>query len=134
MAENLYYSLDQLALMQVKHKAGCSKPLDGFKGVLQHLLRSVSVHGYVVQVDNYGQGVVTQHAMKDTLDYKLEINGHLCKAHQYPEPPELALVGIKGRVIRSSTLKWDIVEASLQVQHADPLSPPKLHPIPLHVI
>ena len=53
--------------------------------------------------------------MKDTLDYKLEIGGCLCKAHQHPKPPELALVGNKGQVVRGSALKWDIVEAILQV-------------------
>ena len=58
----------------------------------------------------------------------------LSKAHQHLEPPELALVGNKGQVIKRGTLKWDIVEASLQVQHADPLSPPKLHPVLPHVI
>ena len=72
----------------------------------------------------------TQCTAKDTLYYKLKICVHLNKAHWHPEPPELAPVGDEGRVIRRGTLKWDIVEASLQVQHADPLSPPKLHLVP----
>ena len=72
--------------------------------------------------------------MKDTFDHKLEIGRHLHKAHWHPEPLELALVGNKGRVIRRGTFKWDIVEASLQVQHADPHSLPKLCPVQLHVI
>ena len=58
MPEKLNYSLDQLAFMQVKHKAGSGKLLDCFKRVLQHFLLSIPVHGYVVQVDNYGQGTV----------------------------------------------------------------------------
>ena len=58
MPENLCCSLDQLALMQVKHKAGGGKSLGCFKCVLQHLLLSVPVHGYVVQVDDNGQGTV----------------------------------------------------------------------------
>ena len=58
MPENLRRCLDQLALMQVKHKAGGSKSLDCFKRVLQHLLLSVPIHGYVIQVDDYGQGTV----------------------------------------------------------------------------
>ena len=63
MPENLCCSLDQLALMQIKHKAGGSKSLDFFKHVLQHLLLSIPVHGYVVQVDDYGQGMVIQPTM-----------------------------------------------------------------------
>ena len=39
--------------------------------------------------------------------------GSLSKASQYPEPLELTPVGIEGRVIGRSILKWDIVEASL---------------------
>ena len=60
MPENLHRHLDQLALMQVKHKASGGKSLDCFKHVLQHFLLSIPVHGYVVQVDDYGQGVVVQ--------------------------------------------------------------------------
>ena len=62
------------------------------------------------------------------------MGGHLSKAHQYAEPPELNPVGNKGRVVRRSTLEWDIVEASLQIYHADPLSLPKLNAVPPHVI
>ena len=58
MPENLRHSLDQLALMQVKHKASGGESLVCFKRVLEYLLLSVPVHGYVVQVDDYGQGVV----------------------------------------------------------------------------
>ena len=58
MPENLRCGLDQLALMQIKHKAGGGKSLDCFKHVLGYLLLSVPVHGYVVQVDDYGQGTV----------------------------------------------------------------------------
>ena len=43
-------------------------------------------------------------------------------------------MGNKGLVIGRGTLKWDIVEASLQVQHADPLSPPELHLVPPNFI
>ena len=58
MPENLCRSLDQLVFSQVKHKASGGESLDCFKHVLEHLLLSVPVHGYVVQVDNYGQGTV----------------------------------------------------------------------------
>ena len=60
MPENLSCSLDQLALMQVKHKAGSAELLNCFKRVLKHFLLSIPVHGYVVQVDDYGQGAVVQ--------------------------------------------------------------------------
>ena len=60
MPENLRCGLDQLVLTQVKHKASGGESLDCFKCVLQHLLLSVPIHGYVVQVDNYGQGTVVQ--------------------------------------------------------------------------
>ena len=62
MPENLCRSLDQLAFSQVKHKAGGGGLLDCFKHVLEYLLLSVLVHGYVVQVDNYGQGTVVRPA------------------------------------------------------------------------
>ena len=62
MPENLRHCLDQLALTQVKHKAGGGELLDCFKRVLQRLLLSIPIHGYVVQVDNYGQGTVVQPA------------------------------------------------------------------------
>ena len=63
MPENLCCSLNQLAPTQIKHKAGGSKSLDCFKHVLQHLLLSIPVHGYVIQVDDYGQGMGIQPAM-----------------------------------------------------------------------
>ena len=47
MPKNLCCSLNQLAFMQVKHKAG-AESLDHFKHVLQHFLLSIPVHGYVV--------------------------------------------------------------------------------------
>ena len=62
MPENLRRSLDQLDFMQVKHKAGGGESLDGFKHVLEYLLLSVPIHGYVVQVDDYGQGTVVRPA------------------------------------------------------------------------
>ena len=72
--------------------------------------------------------------MKDTFDHKLEIGGCLHKAYWHPEPLELTLVGNEVQVIRKNARKWDIVEASLQVQHVDPLSPPKLYPVLLYII
>ena len=63
MPENLHRGLDQLALMQVKHKASGGESLDCFKHVLQHLLLSIPIHGYVIQVDDYGQGTVVRPAM-----------------------------------------------------------------------
>ena len=63
MPENLCHSLDQLALTQVKHKAGGGESLDCFKHVLQHFLLSIPIHGYVVQVDDYGQGTVIRSTM-----------------------------------------------------------------------
>ena len=62
MPENLCRSLDQLALMQVKHKAGGGESLVRFKRVLEYFLLSVPKHGYVVQVDDYGQGMVVRPA------------------------------------------------------------------------
>ena len=58
----------------------------------------------------------------------------LSKAHWYPGLPELALVGNEGQVIKRGTFEWDIVESSLQVHHADPLSPPDLCQVKPHVI
>ena len=58
MPKNLCHGLDQLAFTQVKHKASSGKSLDCFKCILQHLLLSVPVHGYIIQVDDYGQGTV----------------------------------------------------------------------------
>ena len=58
MPENLCHSLDQLAFTQVKHKASGGELLDCLKHVLKYLLLSIPVHGYVIQVDNYGQGTV----------------------------------------------------------------------------
>ena len=105
MPKNLHRYLDQLVFLQIKHKAGCGKPFDGFRHILLHLLLSVPIDGYVIQVDDYGQGMVAQHAKKDTLNHKPEISGHLCKPHWYPEPPTLAPVGKIGQVIRRSAFK-----------------------------
>ena len=58
MPKNLCRSLNQLALTQVKHKSGGGKLLDCFKHVLEHLFLSIPVYGYVVQVDDYRQGMV----------------------------------------------------------------------------
>ena len=60
MPENLRRRLDQLALTQVKHKASGGESLDRFKRVLEYFLLSVPVHGYVVQIDDYGQGTVVR--------------------------------------------------------------------------
>ena len=58
MPKNLCRGLDQLALTQVKHKASGGELLDCFKCVLQNLLLSIPIYGYVIQVDDYGQGTV----------------------------------------------------------------------------
>ena len=63
MPKNLCCSLDQLAFMQIKQKASHGKLLDSFKHVLQNLLLSVPINGYVIQEDNYGQGTVIQNAV-----------------------------------------------------------------------
>ena len=63
MPEDLHRSLDQLALTQVKHKAGSGELLDCFKRVLQHFLLSIPIQGYIVQVDDQGQGTVVWPAM-----------------------------------------------------------------------
>ena len=78
--------------------------------------------------------MVTQHTSKDTPKHKLKKSGRLSEAHWHPKPPKLAPVGNEGRIIRRGALKQDIVEASLQVQHAEPLSPPELRPVPPHII
>ena len=57
MPEGLCHSLDQLALMQVENKADSGESLDCFKHVLKHFFLSITIHGYVVQVDDYGQGM-----------------------------------------------------------------------------
>ena len=100
MPENLCYSLDQLDFLQTKQKTSCSKPLDGFKRVLWQLLLSIPIYGDIIQVDNYRQGTVAQHAMKDTCHHKLKMGGHLHKAHWHYKPLELAPVGNEGQVIR----------------------------------
>ena len=48
MPENLRRSLDQLALTQVKYKAGSGELLDCLKRVLEYFLLSVPIHGYIV--------------------------------------------------------------------------------------
>ena len=40
----------------------------------------------------------------------------------------------EGQVVGRGGLKWDIVEAGFQVQHTNPLCPPKLHLVPPHII
>ena len=40
----------------------------------------------------------------------------------------------EGRVIGGGGLKWDVVEAGFQVQHANPLCPPELGPVPPHIV
>ena len=62
MLENLHRGLDQLGSMQIEHKNGHGKPLDCFKHVLQYLVLSIPVHGFVIQVNDYGQGTVIQPA------------------------------------------------------------------------
>ena len=84
MPKNLRRSLDQLAFLQVKHKASGVESLNCFKCVLQHLLLSVPVHGYVIQVDNYRQVTVIRPTAYDNLNYELEMYGCLCKPHRHP--------------------------------------------------
>ena len=40
-------------------------------------------------------------------------------SHWHPELLELTLVGNEGKVVRRNVLKWDVVKASLQVQHTE---------------
>ena len=47
MPENLRHSLDQLGLMQIKHKACHGEPLDCLECVPLHFLLSIPIHGYV---------------------------------------------------------------------------------------
>ena len=92
-------ALDQYDLMQIKHKTSHGELLDCFKHVLQYFLLNIPIHGSVVQVDDYGQRTIIWTTMQDTLNYKLKMSGHLCKAHWHPEPLKLTLVGNEGRVI-----------------------------------
>ena len=69
MPKNLCHSLDKLALMQIKHKAGCGELLDSFKRILYHILLIVPVYGYVVQVNDCGQRTITRHIAQDTFDH-----------------------------------------------------------------
>ena len=101
--------------MQIKYKPSYIQPLDGFKGVLQKLLLSVSIYGYIIQVYDYGQGIDAKHAVRDTLYYKLKMSASLSQTHWYPSLPELFMVGYKGRVIRGVMLEWDGVEASFKL-------------------
>ena len=46
--KSLHYSLDQLTLIQVEHRASHSQPLDWLKHVFQNLLLGISIHGYII--------------------------------------------------------------------------------------
>ena len=43
-------------------------------------------------------------------------------------------MGNESQVARKCALKWDIVEASFQVQHAGPLSTPELRLVLHHIV
>ena len=72
--------------------------------------------------------------MQDPFNHKLKMCWHLRWAHGYSESLELALLGKEYQVIQGGALKWVVAAVSLSSQHADPLSPPELHPVPPHVI
>ena len=40
----------------------------------------------------------------------------------------------EGRLVGGGGLEWDVVEAGFQIQHANPLRPSKLGPVPPHII
>ena len=40
----------------------------------------------------------------------------------------------EGRVVGGGGLEWDVVEAGFQVQHAYPLCPSKLGPVPPRIV
>ena len=40
----------------------------------------------------------------------------------------------EGRVVGGGGLEQDVVEAGFQIQHANPLRPSKLGPVPTHII
>ena len=40
----------------------------------------------------------------------------------------------EGRVVGGGGLEWDVVEAGFQIQHANPLCPSKLGPVPPRIV
>ena len=67
--------------MQVEHKASHGQPHNSLEYVFQHMLLGISIHGYVIQVDDYGQRVAAQDTAKNTVYNELEMGRHLCLTH-----------------------------------------------------
>ena len=53
--KDLHCGLDQLALIQTKHKASQCYMLDSFECVDQHLLLGIPIHSYFIKIYSYGQ-------------------------------------------------------------------------------
>ena len=112
-----------MALFEINHEACRGQSLHGLCCVLQYLADRVTIYRDIIQVHYDWQSAVLSLSLKDAFHYVLEMCRGLRKAHRHPDPPILSLGCYKGGVIRGFVLKWDIMEPSLEVNHAYILTP-----------
>ena len=63
------------------------------------LLNTVSEDCYVIWIYQYWEFLFTWIALKHIFHHELEIGRSLGEPHWHLDPPELALIGDKGRII-----------------------------------
>ena len=112
-----------MALFEINHEACGGQSLHGLCCVLQHLADRVTIYCDIIQVHYNWQSTVLSLSLKDAFHYVLEMCRGLRKAHRHPDPPILSLGCYKGGVVRGFMFKWDIMEPSLEINHAYILTP-----------
>ena len=112
-----------MALFEINHETCQGQSLHGQCCVLQYLTDCVTIYRDIIQVHYDWQSTVPSLSLKDTFHYVLEMCRGLRKAHRHPDPPILTFGCCEGRVVRGFMFKWDIMEPSLEINHAYILTP-----------
>ena len=107
-----------MALFEIDHETCRGQSLHGLCHVLQYLTDRVTIYHDIIQVHYHWQSAVPSLSLQDTFHYVLEMCRGLRKAHRHPDPPILSLGCYKGRVVRGFVFNGDIMESSLEVNHA----------------
>ena len=107
-----------MALFEINHETCRGQSLHGLCCVFEYLADRDTIYRDIIQVHYHWQSAVTSLSLKDAFHYILEMCRGLRKAHRHPNPPILSLVCYKGRVVGGFVFEWDIVEPSLEINHA----------------
>ena len=112
-----------MALFEINHETCRGQSPHGLCCVLQYLTDRVTIYHDIIQVYYDWQSTVPGLSLQDAFHYVLEMCRGLHKAYRHPDSSILSLGCYKGGVVRGFMFKWDIMEPSLEINHAYILTP-----------